>query len=200
MRIAMVSEHASPLAVLGGVDAGGQNVHVAALSDELARRGHAVSVFTRRDDPDFSDRVRLPSGVEVVHVAAGPPEPLPKDDLLPHMFRFARVLRNAWEEEPPDVVHAHFWMSGVASLEAASALSLPVVETFHALGVVKRRHQGADDTSPAERLNATDIQQPAIFTTSVALYHAALEKGVISAGQFGAPSYISTVAPAERGP
>ena len=129
MRIAMVSEHASPLAVLGGVDAGGQNVHVAALSDELARRGHAVSVFTRRDDPEFSDRVRLPSGVEVVHVAAGPAEPLPKDDLLPHMFRFARVLRNAWEEEPPDVVHAHFWMSGVASLEAASALSLPVVET-----------------------------------------------------------------------
>jgi D-inositol-3-phosphate glycosyltransferase len=51
MRIAMVSEHASPLAALGGVDAGGQNVHVAALAAALARRGHEVVVHTRRDDP-----------------------------------------------------------------------------------------------------------------------------------------------------
>ena len=36
MRIAMVSEHASPLATLGGVDAGGQNVHVAALAQTPA--------------------------------------------------------------------------------------------------------------------------------------------------------------------
>ena len=39
MRIAMVSEHASPLAVLGGDDAGGQNVHVAALSGAWRERG-----------------------------------------------------------------------------------------------------------------------------------------------------------------
>ena len=49
MRIAMVSEHASPLAVLGGVDAGGQNVHVAALALAMARRGADVVVHTRRD-------------------------------------------------------------------------------------------------------------------------------------------------------
>jgi len=156
MRIAMVSEHASPLAALGGVDAGGQNVHVAALADELARRGHEVAVYTRRDDATLPDRVELASGASVVHVEAGPRRELPKDELLPHMSRFARELRAAWEEERPDVVHAHFWMSGVASLEAASALSLPVVQTFHALGVVKRRHQGAADTSPAERFEAEE--------------------------------------------
>jgi type III pantothenate kinase len=152
----MVSEHASPLAALGGVDAGGQNVHVAALADELAGRGHDVAVYTRRDDAELPERVELPSGASVVHVEAGPPRELPKDELLPHMSRFARVLRREWEERPPDVVHAHFWMSGLACLEAAGALSLPVVQTFHALGVVKRRHQGADDTSPPERLGAEE--------------------------------------------
>jgi glycosyltransferase involved in cell wall biosynthesis len=58
-----------------------------------------------------------------------------------------------WEEWPPDIVHSHFWMSGVAALDAAGRMASPppVVHTFHALGVVKRRHQGAGDTSPAER-------------------------------------------------
>jgi D-inositol-3-phosphate glycosyltransferase len=152
MRIAMVSEHASPLAVLGGVDAGGQNVHVAALAAALARLGDEVVVHTRRDDPATPRRVRLTRNVEVDHVSAGPPEEISKDELLPHMAAFARELRDAWRAQPPDVVHAHFWMSGLAALDAASGLGIPVVQTFHALGVVKRRHQGAADPSPPERL------------------------------------------------
>ena len=153
MRIAMVSEHASPLAALGGVDAGGQNVHVAALSTGLARRGHDVRVYTRRDDPDSPARVELAPGVDVVHVPAGPPQHVPKDDMLPFMPTLAAGIAADWTEWEPDVVHSHFWMSGVAALDAASrsATVPPVVHTFHALGVVKRRHQGADDTSPAER-------------------------------------------------
>jgi D-inositol-3-phosphate glycosyltransferase len=152
MRIAMISEHASPLAVLGGVDAGGQNVHVAALAAALGRLGDEVVVHTRRDDPDEPRRVRLAHNVEVDHVDAGPAEVLPKDELLPHMGAFASELREVWSERPPDVVHAHFWMSGLAALDAAGALGIPVVQTFHALGVVKRRHQGAADPSPPERL------------------------------------------------
>jgi D-inositol-3-phosphate glycosyltransferase len=152
VRIAMVSEHASPLAVLGGVDAGGQNVHVAALATALARRGAQVVVHTRRDDPDLPDRVRFARGVTVAHVGAGPQERLPKDELLPHMDQFADRLQESWLARPPDVVHAHFWMSGRAALAAGHPLGLPVVQTFHALGVVKRRHQGAKDTSPPERV------------------------------------------------
>ncbi len=151
MRIAMVSEHASPLAVLGGVDAGGQNVHVAALAAAIARRGHEVTVHTRRDDPRRPRRVRLGPGVVVDHVPAGPAMELPKDALLPHMDAFAADLQAQWRWSRPDVVHAHFWMSGLAALAAARPLGIPVVQTFHALGVVKRRHQGAKDTSPAER-------------------------------------------------
>jgi type III pantothenate kinase len=153
VRIALVSEHASPLATLGGVDAGGQNVHVAALARGLARRGASVVVHTRRDDPGPAERVPLCPGVEVHHVDAGPPIAVPKDDLLPHMDAFAAALERAWRADRPDVVHSHFWMSGLASLQAASRLGLPVVHTFHALGVVKRRYQGDADTSPPQRLD-----------------------------------------------
>lgn len=157
MRIAMVSEHASPLATLGGVDAGGQNVHVAALSSALARSGHCVTVYTRRDDPSLDTRVAFAPGVEVVHVDAGPARPVPKDELLPYMGALADGLARDWAALRPDVVHSHFWMSGVAALDAvarpvlAGLPRLPVVHTFHALGVVKRRHQGSADTSPAAR-------------------------------------------------
>lgn len=148
----MVSEHASPLAVLGGVDAGGQNVHVAALASALARRGAQVVVHTRRDDPHPPRRVRMGQGVTVDHVPAGPATTLAKDDLLPHMDAFAADLHRQWSRQRPDVVHAHFWMSGLAATAAARPLGIPVVLTFHALGVVKRRHQGDRDTSPTERL------------------------------------------------
>ena len=154
MRIDLVSEHASPLAAIGGVDAGGQNVHVAALAAGLARRGHEVTVHTRRDDPALPDRVPTDDGYDVVHVTAGPAEALPKDDLLPHMPAFAAALRQEWAVQRPDVVHAHFWMSGLASVEAAGSLlaPVPVLQTFHALGSVKRRHQGDADSSPPQRV------------------------------------------------
>ena len=72
MKIAMISEHASPLAALGGVDAGGQNVHVDALARGLARLGHEVDVYTRREDPYAPERVPLEKGATVVHVPVGP--------------------------------------------------------------------------------------------------------------------------------
>jgi glycosyltransferase involved in cell wall biosynthesis len=161
MRIAMVSEHADPTAALGGADAGGQNVHVGALACELAALGHEVTVYTRREDRSRPARTALyrhrrGTGRAVVElVDAGPPEPISKDELPPHLPEFAQVLGRAWSERPPDLVHAHYWMSGLVSREAASAVGgIPVVQTFHALGVVKQRHQPSDDTSPPERIPA----------------------------------------------
>jgi glycosyltransferase involved in cell wall biosynthesis len=148
----MVSEHASPLAVVGGVDAGGQNLHVAELAKALARCGHEVRVHTRQDAVSPSGQVELAPGVTVDHVPAGPPEPVPKDELLPYMAAFGDHLADAWAVSPPDVVHAHFWMSGLAALTGVRHRPVPVVQTFHALGSVKQRHQGDRDTSPAGRI------------------------------------------------
>lgn len=152
MRIAMVSEHANPLAPLGGVDAGGQNVHVAELAAGCAARGHEVTVYTRRDDPVTGTEVVTGAGYRVIHVPAGPPEPIPKDSILPHLGEFTDFLRRHWAAETPDIVHAHFWMSGIAGELAAREHRIPVVLTFHALGTVKRRYQGAADTSPPSRI------------------------------------------------
>lgn len=152
MKIAMVSEHASPLAAVGGVDAGGQNVHVAELALALGRRGHDVVVHTRRDRPDLPDRVPLDERVTVSHLTAGPARELPKDDLPPYVPELTAALTAALADAPPDLLHAHFWMSGLAAVDAAATLGAPVVQTFHALGVVKRRHQGSADTSPGDRL------------------------------------------------
>jgi glycosyltransferase involved in cell wall biosynthesis len=152
MRIAMISEHASPLSALGGVDAGGQNAHVAELAAALVDQGHEVRVYTRRESPD-QPRTVTANGFEVVHVPAGPATVLPKDDLLPFMGDFAEWMAADWREHwLPDVAHAHFWMSGLAAVTAGRACDVPVVQTYHALGSVKRRHQGAADTSPAHRV------------------------------------------------
>jgi D-inositol-3-phosphate glycosyltransferase len=151
----MVSEHASPLATIGGVDAGGQNIHVAALAGALQSLGAQVVVHTRRESRRVDRRVVMTGGVVVDHVDAGPRRPVPKDELFDFMDEFAARLRRSWSIERPDVVHAHFWMSGYAALAAARPLGIPVVQTFHALGVVKRRNQGAKDTSPPER---TDVE------------------------------------------
>ncbi|WP_433429513.1 glycosyltransferase [Nonomuraea sp. CA-141351] len=150
MKVDLISEHADPLAAIGGVDAGGQNVHVAALALALAERGHTIVVHTRRSSERQPESVTMAPGVTVEYVKAGPPAPVPKDELPPYMAEFTERLADRWAVSPPDVAHAHFWMSGQAALQAAEGV--PVVQTFHALGTVKRRWQGDADTSPQHRI------------------------------------------------
>jgi glycosyltransferase involved in cell wall biosynthesis len=148
----MVSAHASPLAAPGSGDHGGQNVHVRGLSIALAGRGHAVSVYTRRDTPELDRTVILADGVEVVHLDAGPAAPIAKDDLLPMMSELAVDLRRAWAHSRPDVAHAHSWTSAVATMSVARRSLVPTAITFHGLGQVKRGVQGSRDSSPRERI------------------------------------------------
>jgi glycosyltransferase involved in cell wall biosynthesis len=152
VKIAMVSEQANPLAGIDDADAGGQNVHVAALATALVRRGHDVRVFTRRDDPAQQDTVRTAAGFTVEHVTAGPERHVPKDQLLQHTPDFADGLADRCVRDRPDVLHAHFWTSGLASVSTAVRLGVPVVQTFHTLGMVKQRYQGVGDTSPPSRV------------------------------------------------
>ncbi|MEU4477514.1 glycosyltransferase [Micromonospora sp. NPDC023966] len=154
MRIAMISEHASPLAVLGEEDAGGQNTHVAELASALVGEGHDVRVYTRRDSTTLPEAVSTPDGYQVCHVPAGPAHRVPKDELLPYMGEFGSWLADTWRHGgwTPDVAHAHFWMSGLATVHAGRRTGVPTVLTYHALGTVKRRHQGAKDTSPPGRI------------------------------------------------
>ncbi|HEX6634196.1 MAG TPA: glycosyltransferase family 1 protein [Usitatibacter sp.] len=153
LRIALVSEHASPLALIGAVDSGGQNIYVAHVARQLARLGHQVDVFTRQDSALMPQVVHWRRNLRVVHVPAGPAEYVPKERLLEHMDAFGDWMGEffASEERPYDVVHANFFMSGWACLRARQYADFPLVTTFHALGLVRRRHQGSSDGFPDER-------------------------------------------------
>lgn len=153
LRIALISEHASPLAALGGTDAGGQNVYVAQVARRLAAKGHDVDVLTRRDAPQLPAAVDVCPGVRVLHIDAGPVAPVPKEQLLPHMAEFgARALQLFRHSAPYDVVHANFFMSALVGLHLRAMLAVPLVVTFHALGLIRREHQGDADGSPTERI------------------------------------------------
>ena len=158
MRIALISEHASPLAVAGGVDAGGQNIYVLHVARQLARRGHAVDVYTRRDAPDLPWRVDLAPNLRVLHVAAGPARPIPKEKLLRYMPAFSReVARVALTRGLYDISHANFFMSGIASAALRREFGIPFAITFHALGRVRQLHQGGNDAFPPERNQIEDM-------------------------------------------
>jgi phosphoheptose isomerase len=157
-RIALISEHASPLAILGGVDSGGQNVYVGALARHLAAIGYEVDVFTRRDSALVPDVAEWVNGVRVIHVPAGPPAFVRKEDLLPHMEAFTAWCLRFFKRQrkPYDLVHANFWMSGLVAAELKKALGIPFVVTFHALGRVRRQYQGAADAFPDTRFEVED--------------------------------------------
>ena len=153
-RIAFLSEHASPVALLGGADAGGQNVYVDEISRHLALQGYAIDVFTRRDHPTFPEIVEWAPGVRVINLAAGPAAYLPKDEIWQYMpaFRDACLHFIEREEVHYDLIHGNFWMSGWVALELRQRLRIPATQIFHALGVTKQRYQGSADTSPQERI------------------------------------------------
>jgi D-inositol-3-phosphate glycosyltransferase len=160
-NIALISEHASPLAAAGGVDSGGQNVYVAQTARNLAALGYNVDVFTRRDDEALEEVVRLAPRVRVVHVPAGPARRLPKEELLPYMNEFAAYVVDFARRRQAagigyDMVHAHFFMSGLVAVRVKRDLGVPIVVTFHALGRVRLRHQ-PDDRFPIERLGIEQL-------------------------------------------
>jgi glycosyltransferase involved in cell wall biosynthesis len=148
----MISDHASPLAAVGGVDSGGQNIYVAETARRLATRGYLVDIFTRKDQADQREIVEWLPGVRVIHVPAGPATFVRKEDLLQWMPDFGAFVRRFAARERYDIVHAHFFMSGLVAMELKSALGLPFVVTFHALGLVRRLHQGVADEFPARRI------------------------------------------------
>ncbi|MGW4210375.1 glycosyltransferase [Lentzea sp. NPDC004789] len=141
MKIAMVSARASSLDEA-------RDQHVAGLSSALSRDGHDVTVYLRADAPDVAGRERTDSGYEVVHVPAGPTTPLA--DSSRHSGELISFLSEEWAASPPDVVHGHGWMSGMVSVLGGRRIPVPVVQTFHSLAAVERRHR-VSDTGPEER-------------------------------------------------
>ncbi|MBE9585938.1 glycosyltransferase family 1 protein [Mucilaginibacter sp. JRF] len=160
-RIAFISDHASPLASLGGVDTGGQNVYVAQLAKHLASVGYLIDVFTRRENTLTPEIIEWARGVRVIHVKAGPAKAIIKEDLLQYMDDFKDNMANFIVNQHIhyDFIHANFFMSALVALRIKKELGIPFVVTFHALGHVRRMHQAEKDKFPAERI---DIEKWAV--------------------------------------
>jgi D-inositol-3-phosphate glycosyltransferase len=142
LNIAMLSYHTCPLATLGGKDTGGMNVYVAELTRHLGQMGIHVDVFTRSQDEHVPHVVHsLGYGNRVVHIPAGPEVPLPKKELAEYIPTFAdEVDRFAREKGIHyDLIHSHYWMSGIAAETLKARWNIPVIQMFHTLGLMKNR-------------------------------------------------------------
>lgn len=138
-RIAMICMHSCPLSAPGYEESGGMNVYVRELSKELALRGYLVDIYTRRKNSALADVVEIAKGGRVIHVKAGPSAAISKNDLWLYLEDFTRgVLEHSANENVAyDLIHSHYWLSGIAALRLKKIWDLPVVHMFHTLGLIK---------------------------------------------------------------
>ena len=158
-RIAFISDHASPLACIGTVDTGGQNVYVAQLAKYLVRQGYLVDVYTRRDNAEIDEIVNSEKGLRVIHIKAGPEYNIAKEDLLWFMpeFRDNMIRFIVCNHLHYELIHANFFMSGLVACDIKKELDIPFVITFHALGRIRRIHQAEKDKFPQERIDIEEM-------------------------------------------
>jgi D-inositol-3-phosphate glycosyltransferase len=165
-RIAMLSVHTCPLATLGGKETGGMNVYVRDLSRELARRGIYVDVFTRSQNPHLPHVMHsLGERGRVIHIPTGPEEPYSKHKIIDYLPEFVdNVLAFAEREGLEyDVLHSHYWLSGMAARDLRQEWSkqgrdVPIVQMFHTLGHVKNQIAAPSEREPQRRIDGeTDI-------------------------------------------
>ena len=139
LRVAILSVHTCPLAALGGKETGGMNVYVRESARALGRMGVLVDVFTRSQDPAIRRIVPLGENARVIHLPAGPERPMPREVVHQHLPEFVSGIDAFRESEDLayDLVHAHYWLSGVAGLELRRRWGTPVIQMFHTLGRLK---------------------------------------------------------------
>jgi len=155
LRVAILSVHTCPLAVLGGKETGGMNVYVRELARELGRMGVRADVFTRSQNPAIPRVVTITEGVRVVHLSAGPEAPMPRERIRDHLDEFVdgvEAFRIAGGFDY-DLIHAHYWLSGAVGLVLRDRWSVPLVQMFHTLGHLKNGVARASaDREPAVRI------------------------------------------------
>ena len=155
LRVALLSVHTCPLAAPGGKETGGMNVYVRETARELARMGVQADVFTRSQNPTIPRVVAMGQGARVIHLAAGPEAPMLREDVHGHLDQFVAGVEGFRRAEGLhyDLIHAHYWLSGVAGLALRDEWGAPMVQMFHTLGRLKNTvAQTVAEVEPALRI------------------------------------------------
>jgi D-inositol-3-phosphate glycosyltransferase len=189
MRIALVAHHGSPLTEGNGQEPLPQADGAAAHARALAKLGHRVTIYARRDSRGLPGSAILAPRVTVEHVAAGPLAPLTGGELAAHVAGFGDYLAQRWRRNPPDLVHAYFWTSGLAALAAVRGSSIPLVQTFGSLGAAERRHD------PAGHQQDGRIRLEACIARSASAVLASTAAEASELARMGVPRVSITVVP-----
>src|SRR3954452_10459161 len=115
LRVAVISAHTSPLARPGGSKTGGLNVYVRELCERLATLGCSIDIFSRATDRETPLVTELSPTLRVIHLRAGPLRYLTPASVYKHLDGFEAALRQFTSEESAayDVIHSHYWLSGL---------------------------------------------------------------------------------------
>jgi len=152
--VAMFSVHTSPLDSPGSTkDAGGMNVYMRELATKLGQRQTTVDIFTRWTNENSPRIVQLSTNVRVIYIKAGPITPVHKNDLfhyLPEYIHNIEAFRRS-QARQYDVLHSHYWLSGVAAMQLAKRWDIPHVTMFHTLARLKQL-ANPNEKEPALRL------------------------------------------------
>ena len=141
LRIAVISAHTSPLARPGGNKAGGLNVYVLDLARQLSAQGCLVDIFSRTTTPGMPEVTELETGLRAVHLSAGPAVSMTPEELLQHTDDFVQAMLEFCERDGAayDLIHSHYWLSGLVGEALKARWGTPHVTMFHTLGEIKNR-------------------------------------------------------------
>ncbi|RJQ45234.1 MAG: glycosyltransferase family 1 protein [Nitrospiraceae bacterium] len=142
LRIAMLSVHSSPMGELGSQDTGGMSVYIRELANELGKTGHIIDIYTRDEKRGLPGEVVLSENVRLIHIPIGGNGHLSKDMVYPHLNDFFRSVeaRRIRNDLHYDLIHSHYWLSGVVGCMAQRSWNVPHIIMFHTTGMAKRIH------------------------------------------------------------
>jgi D-inositol-3-phosphate glycosyltransferase len=138
--MALLSFHSCPRGKPGTRDTGGMQVYVGELARALSRRGHFVDIFTRSHPGRHPEVTWLGPRARLVHIPDGIPE-TPKAQLHAHIGRFRKGVESFRVSSGMtyDLIHSHYWLSGLAGQTLSQSWRVPHLVTFHTLGAAKDR-------------------------------------------------------------
>lgn len=188
LRAGIISLHTSPLAQPGSGDSGGMNVYIREFVSSLTQAGVVCDVFVRRWTDELDPIVEVEPGFRVVHVPAGPVE-MKKEELPSIVPDFTSWMESWLADNPVDVLHANYWLSGVVGHQLNHQLNLPLITTFHTLARVKAE---MGDDEPQERI---DAEAKVVACSDVLIANAEEERRQLIELYGAAPERVEIVAP-----